>query len=487
MQNMRCRAKTVSEASGTPTFATLRTRDESGAVLILALVFLVAVSLIVLALLGWVGNDLTNTVNFQNSRSAEYAANSATQVAIQKIRYAPMLGTGQTLHASPPSQCWSTTSGAPSAVTTSGDAMSVWCSTVWNPSSSNTRTVTFSTCQSSLSNTQCAANPFLQTIVTFDDYPAGLNPPNPDACTSSCGTSMTEISANWSPTVPVVTSFTPTTGSISGGTTLTISGSGFTPGSMVNFVDTNLSDNLIVQEAATSVNAAGTSISAHWPSVTIDTTYNITVTTPGGTSAVLQGNPFHYSAGAPTVASISPNVGVSAGGTSITITGTGFVIGSTVNFTNVASGVTHQAGGVAVLSSTSITAVSPAVTSVSGYYVTVTTPGGTSVGNILTDEFTYQSEYPVVGGVAPASGPTGGGTSITITGIGFVTGAIVNLVEETGGTAVTPAVTLTATSVNVTSSTTLTAVTPPVKVGTTYFVTVTTPVATSADYAIYTY
>jgi hypothetical protein len=48
---------------------------------------------------------------------------------------------------------------------------------------------------------------------------------------------------------------------------------------------------------------------------------------------------------------------------------------------------------------------------------TVTNTGGTSAAN-SSDQFTYQSA-PSVSGVSPASGPTDGGTSITITGQNF--------------------------------------------------------------------
>jgi hypothetical protein len=77
--------------------------------------------------------------------------------------------------------------------------MSVWCSTKWNPSSASTRVVTISTCISSQSAATCSANPYLQAIVVFDDYPPGLSAPNPNACVVYCGTGMTVSSWRWSP------------------------------------------------------------------------------------------------------------------------------------------------------------------------------------------------------------------------------------------------------------------------------------------------
>ena len=90
-------------------------RDESGAVLILALIFLLVIGLIVGGLASWTANNLKNSLNFQQARSAQYALSSATQVAISNIRYTPLLNSNQTLNASPPSYCWGTS--APSEMT----------------------------------------------------------------------------------------------------------------------------------------------------------------------------------------------------------------------------------------------------------------------------------------------------------------------------------------------------------------------------------
>ena len=86
-----------------------------------------------------------------------------------------------------------------------------------------------------------------------------------------------------------------------------------------------------------------------------------------------------------------------------------------------------------VNSSTSITATTPAITTGSPftYYVTVTTaPGGNS--GSTGPVFNYSPLTPVVASVSPTSG--GPGTVLTITGIGFVSGATtVSLVPQSGG------------------------------------------------------
>ena len=108
---------------------------------------------------------------------------------------------------------------------------------------------------------------------------------------------------------------------------------------------------------------------------------------------------------APTVSSISPTSGSTAGGTSVTISGTNLGSASAVNF-----GVTPAT--ITTDSATSITATSPSGTGTVA--VTVTTAGGTSA-TAAADQYTYVTG-PSVTGIAPTSGPTAGGTSVTITG-----------------------------------------------------------------------
>ncbi len=94
--------------------------------------------------------------------------------------------------------------------------------------------------------------------------------------------------------------------------------------------------------------------------------------------------------GVPTVTAIAPSSGPATGGTSVTITGTGFMPGSTVQFG------TLPAAQVTVNSTTSITAVAPA--GLAGMvHVTVITPDGASAIS-SADGFTYVA--------TPAAAPT---------------------------------------------------------------------------------
>jgi len=143
-----------------------------------------------------------------------------------------------------------------------------------------------------------------------------------------------------------------------------------------------------------------------------------------------------FSGAIPTVSSVAPPQGPVAGGTAVTITGTGFGAGATVTIGGVA------ATNVAVMGATSITATTPAG-GAGPADVSVTTPGGTAT---LAGGFTYLSA-PTVTGISPPVGPTSGGTAVTITGTGFASGATVTI----GGVAATNIVVGSATSITATT------------------------------------
>jgi IPT/TIG domain len=146
-------------------------------------------------------------------------------------------------------------------------------------------------------------------------------------------------------------------------------------------------------------------------------------------------------ASAPTVTKVVPKTGPTTGGTSVTITGTGFAGATAVKFGST------SATKFTVNSATSITATSPAAAP--GLVdVTVTTPAGTSAVS-LKDHFKIT---PLVTSVSPSSGPGAGGTTVTITGNGFALGAGATVIKF-GTTA--------SKSVNCSSSEHCTAVSPP--------------------------
>jgi methionine-rich copper-binding protein CopC len=252
--------------------------------------------------------------------------------------------------------------------------------------------------------------------------------------------------------VPTVTSVSPNAGRTGGANTVTITGTGFTGATAVDFGAT--------PAPAFRVNS-DTSITAGSPAGSVGTV-DITVTTPGGTSATSAADQFSYVLPA-TVTSVSPNAGPTAGGTSVTVTGTGFTTATAVHFGGTA------ATTFTVNSPTTISVVSPAG-SAGTVDITVTNAGGTSTTS-PADRFTYDA-VPTVTSVSPNAGPIAGGATVTITGTGLTGTTAVNF----GGTA--------ATSFIVHSNTSITAVSPAGSVGTVVDITVTTPGGTSVTSSV---
>jgi uncharacterized protein YciI len=235
---------------------------------------------------------------------------------------------------------------------------------------------------------------------------------------------MATFYAGSSGPAPTVTSVSPNNGPAAGGTNVTITGTNFASGATVTFGNTPAT-NVVV--------TSSTQITATTPAGTAGSV-TVTVTSGGQNGSLAAG--FVYVA-PPSVTSVSPGNGPTAGGTSITITGTGFASGATVTVGAAA------ATNVVVVSATQITATTPAG---SAGAVTVTVASGGQSGN-LGSGFAYVAT-PTVTGVSPNTGSNAGGTSVTITGTNFLAGAAVTF----GGAA--------ATSVVVVNSTQITAKTP---------------------------
>ncbi|ATH12111.1 cell shape determination protein CcmA [Delftia acidovorans] len=267
---------------------------------------------------------------------------------------------------------------------------------------------------------------------------------------NSVGTSPTVAADQFTyVAAPSVTSISPTAGPTGGGTTVIITGTGFAaaPGTgAVRFGATT----------ATYTINSNTQITATAPAGSAGTV-DVTVTTVGGTSATSAADQFTY-VPAPTVTSISPTAGPTAGGTSVVITGTNFSGTTAVTF-----GAT-AATGFTVNSATQITATAPAHAA-GTVDVRITTVGGTSATS-AADQFTYVAA-PTVTSVSPTAGPAAGGTSVVITGTNL-----------SGATAVTFGATA-ATGFTVNSATQITATAPAGSPGT-VDVRVTTTGGTSA-------
>lgn len=196
---------------------------------------------------------------------------------------------------------------------------------------------------------------------------------------------------------PTVSRVAPSSGPATGGTAVTISGSGFANATAVSFGG--------VPATSFSIGSDGV-ITALAPPGT-GGTFDVTVTSPGGTSATSPSDRFSYT---PVVGAVAPGDGPALGGTWVTISGAGFTGATAVDFGGVAA-LAYSVG-----SDGQITAESPPGTETVD--VTVTTPTGTS-STSSSDQFAY---LPVVSGISPSGGPEAGGAVVTISGAGF-TGA----------------------------------------------------------------
>jgi hypothetical protein len=260
---------------------------------------------------------------------------------------------------------------------------------------------------------------------------------------------------------PAVTSVSPTSGTSGGGTIVTVSGNYFTGASAVNFGTLSAASFTVLNDS--------TILAVAPPQAAA--TYDITVTTPTGTSAVGSSDHYTYNAAtAPSITSVSPSSGTSAGGTVVSVTGSYFTGASAVAFGTLA------ASWFTVVSDTQIIAVSPPEAAAT-YDIRVTTPSGTSATG-SSDHFTVSAaSTPSVSAVTPSSGTSGGGTVVTVTGSAF-----------TGASAVKFGSTAAAWFI-VNSDTSVTADAPPGTAGT-VDITITTPSGTSstgsADHYTYT-
>ncbi|WP_376691262.1 IPT/TIG domain-containing protein [Wenzhouxiangella sp. EGI_FJ10409] len=228
---------------------------------------------------------------------------------------------------------------------------------------------------------------------------------------------------------PTVDSIAPSSGPEAGGTAVTITGSDFQSGATVD----------IGGSACTGVTFIdATELDCTTPAGT--GTADVVVTNPDTQSDTLAGGFEYVAVPPPSIASITPASGPEAGGTAVTITGSDFQSGATVDIGGSAC------AGVTFIDATELDCTTPAGTGTAD--VVVTNPDTQS--DTLAGGFEYVAvPPPSIASVTPNSGTEAGGTDITITGSGFQSGATVTI----GGAACAGIV--------VVDDTTITCTTPP--------------------------
>lgn len=257
---------------------------------------------------------------------------------------------------------------------------------------------------------------------------------------------------------PVVSGVSPTNGLLAGGTVITITGANFLGATGVT-IGGSPATNVIVNSA--------TQITATTP-VGVAGPATVNVLTASG--AGISGATFTYgttAGAAPSVSAVSPTNGTTAGGTVVTITG--------ANFTG-ATGVTFNglpATSVVVNNDTQITATSPSGTA-GAINIVVQSPNGIGTGTNIYTYVAAPTNAPTITSISPGSGPTAGGTSVTVTGTNL-TGATGITFDGNAGS-----------SLVVNSNTQLTVTTPAGTVGAKVVV-VSTPAGTGTVQAGFSY
>ena len=231
-------------------------------------------------------------------------------------------------------------------------------------------------------------------------------------------------SGSSSPALPSVTGVSPVSGTTVGGNTVTINGIGLgraaavrfggVPGTIISDSDTRItvtSPPRTVTAAMTVTTAVVTGGPGRQITGTGAGTVDITVTTPFGTSKTTAADRFTYTTPRPAVTGISPAGGGTAGGTTVTITGTGLADATGVRFGSADATIVAD-------SSTQITATSPPGTGT--VPIIVTTPAGTS-SSVPVGRFTYSTRPEPAQSISfatPASGIAGGSAVLSATGGG---------------------------------------------------------------------
>ena len=204
---------------------------------------------------------------------------------------------------------------------------------------------------------------------------------------------------------PTISAISPDNGPVSGGTPITITGTGFVAGPEI----------LIGGVTATAVTVVSvTQITATTPASATGTGAKVVkITNPDGQNIT---GAFTYNP-LPALGPVSPDNGRITGGNAITITGSHFVSGATVKIDNAA------ATNVSFVSAEEIRATTPGGSSTGAKDVKVTNPDGGFI--VLPGGFTYNALPTITSPISPDNGLVSGGTAITINGSGFFAGATV--------------------------------------------------------------
>jgi len=302
---------------------------------------------------------------------------------------------------------------------------SAWAAVTWDLTGAVTSSAKLTTPPTGIdpafSATDGSGNTLANSLHATNVLPANCTVGNTTYCTYRASLTL----ATGFVVPPRVETVSSTSGPAAGGTSVTITGTGFTDVTSVSFGGVAAASFAVISD---------TSISSVSPP-SVAGAVDVTVASPGGTSTTIPGDRFTFVA-QPSVTSLSPAAGPISGGTTVTIAGADLTGATAITFGGTPAGFT-------VNDDSSITAISPGTDAADTVDVTVTTPGGTSA-TVPADRFTYGGDVTLKR-ATPAVGSAGGGTRVTITGknlvgtteVTFGGIAAVSFTVNAAGTAVT--------------------------------------------------
>jgi uncharacterized protein (TIGR03437 family) len=228
--------------------------------------------------------------------------------------------------------------------------------------------------------------------------------------TNPGGSASTSVTFTIGAPSPSISSLSPRSATAGGPSfTLTVSGSGFLPGSVVQWNGSPLSTGFV------SSNQCTASVPANL--IASQAMVSVTVLAPGGVTSAPAS--FTINPPTPVIASLSPN-SATAGGSEfiLTVNGSGFLVGSTVEWNGAPLSTSYVTG-------TQLTAsvARALIASAGSAKMIVVNPNGATSGSAT---FLINPPAPVISELSPNSAVVGGtGFTLTVNGSGFLDGSVV--------------------------------------------------------------
>ena len=209
---------------------------------------------------------------------------------------------------------------------------------------------------------------------------------------------------------PTLSSVSPSAGVRGTAVPVTLTGTGLTGATAINVSATGVTSSGLTVVSDTSVTATLTITSAAGLGG-----HNVTITTPGGTSA-----PVTFTVQGPSLSSLAPNTGTRASSVPVTFTGTNLTGATAITGLGGGAQITVAAGTFHVVDSSRVTAtlnIAPNAT-ITNRALALVTP----IGTTNTEAFSVTvPSAPTLTQVAPNTGVRGKAVAVTLTGSSFTT------------------------------------------------------------------